>query len=172
MNFPNGLTFVGATLYVADSGGAIYAIAPSGAAAAWSSDALLAPNPTACNGMLPAPIGANGVVHDATNLYVTNSNFGRIVKIPIVADGGAGAASVLVEDCALAGADGLTLDTKDNSLIVAVNVQNKIVRVTQSGTISALASGSPLDFPASVVIDSVGDSRRLLFTNAALFFGD
>jgi sugar lactone lactonase YvrE len=171
MNFPNGLTFIGTTLYVADSAGVIYTIDPAGTAAVWSSNALLAPNPAACNGMLPAAIGANGVVHDATNLYVTNSNYGRIVKIPIDADGGAGSASALVEDCALVGADGLTLDTKDNSLIVAINIQNKIVRVSQSGTIGVLASGAPLDFPASVVIDSVGGSRRLLITNAALFSG-
>ena len=109
---------------------------------------------------------------DANAFYVTNTNYGRIVKILRGADAGAGVASTLVEDCALAGADGLTLDTKDGSLIVAVNVQNKIVRISAIGQISAVASGSLLDFPASVVIDSIDAGRRLLFTNAALFSGD
>jgi sugar lactone lactonase YvrE len=122
--------------------------------------------------MLPAPIGANGIVHDANAFYVTVSNYGRIVKIPMNADGGAGTATKLVEDCALAGADGLTLDTKDMSLIVAVNVQNKIMRVAMGGQMSVVASGGPIDFPASVVIDSMDAGRRLLFTNAALFSGD
>jgi sugar lactone lactonase YvrE len=88
------------------------------------------------------------------------------------ADGGAGTATKLVEDCALAGADGLTLDPKDMSFIVAVNVQNQIVRVAMGGQMSVIASGAPLDFPASVVIDAMDAGRRLLFTNAALFSGD
>jgi len=60
----------------------------------------------------------------------------------------------------------------DGKIIVAVNVQNKIVRVAMSGQMSVVASGAPLDFPASVVIDSMDAGRRLLFTNAALFSGD
>ncbi|HZU82973.1 MAG TPA: hypothetical protein VE987_08660, partial [Polyangiaceae bacterium] len=172
MNFPNGLTFIGSSLFVADSYGAVYVIDAQGTASVWSSDALLAPDPTACSGSVPLPIGANGLVHDANNVYVSNTNHGRIVKIPMSADGGAGTASVLVEDCAaLAGADGVVLDTKDGSLIVAVNVQNKIVRVsTGDGGTSVVTSGPPLDSPASVLIDSVPDGgRRLLFTNAAFF---
>jgi sugar lactone lactonase YvrE len=172
MSFANGLDFIGGILYVADSGGTIYAINASGNASVWSADPLLAPDMTACDAGLPAPIGANGIVHDANNVYVTNSNHGRIVKIPIAADGGAGAASSVVDNCALVGADGLVLDTKDSSLLVAVNVQNKLVRVAMNGQMNVVASGAPLDFPASVIIDSVGGARRLLFTNAALFSGD
>jgi sugar lactone lactonase YvrE len=172
MNFANGLDFIGGVLYVADSGGTVYAVNATGNASAWSADPLLAPDMTACDAGLPAPIGANGIVHDANNMYVTNSNHGRIVKIPIAADGGAGAASSLVDDCSLVGADGLVLDTRDSSLLVAVNVQNKLVRVAMNGQMSVVASGAPLDFPASVIIDSVSGARRLLFTNAALFSGD
>jgi sugar lactone lactonase YvrE len=172
MNFVNGLDFIGGILYVADSGGTIYAIDALGNASPWSTDTLLAPDMTACDAGLPAPIGANGIVHDANNVYVTNSNHGRIVKIPIAADGGAGVASSVVDNCALVGADGLVLDTKDSTLLVAVNVQNKLVRVAMNGQMTVVASGSPLDFPASVIIDSVSGARRLLFTNAALFSGD
>jgi hypothetical protein len=50
-----------------------------------------------------------------------------------------------------------------------VNSQNKIVRVTMAGVPTVIASGSPLDAPASVIIDMVDGGRRLLFTNASFF---
>jgi sugar lactone lactonase YvrE len=178
MNFPNGLDFIGTTLFVADSTGTVYAIDASGHASVWSADSLLAPDMAACDGGIPLAIGANGIVHDANNVYVTNTNHGRIIKIPMAADGGAGVATAIVDDCTLAGADGLVLDTRDNSLLVAVNIQNKIVRVPLGGDGGAVgqtttvASGSPLDAPASVIIDSATGARRLLFTNSAFFSGD
>jgi sugar lactone lactonase YvrE len=171
MNFPNGLDFVGNQLFVADSDGVIYSIAPNGTPAVWSSDPLLAPDPTACDGGVPLGIGANGIVHDSTNFYVTNTNHGRVIKIPMQSDGGAGAAAAIVDDCSLVGADGLVLDPTSNSLIVAVNVKNEIVRVSLAGQTTVLASGAPLHSPASVVIESTDAGRRLLFTNATFFAG-
>jgi hypothetical protein len=177
MNFANGLDVINGQLFVADSEGTIYTVdLTSGTPTPWSSDPLLLPDPTACDaGPGGSPIGANGIVDDTTgNVYVTNTNFGRVVKIPILADGGAGAATTVVENCsALAGADGLVYDPKDGSLIVAVNQQNKIVRVS-GATTSVITSGPPLDFPASVVIQSTGADagRHLLFTNFALTSGD
>jgi sugar lactone lactonase YvrE len=173
MNFPNGLDFVGSILYVADSGGTIYTIDTTATAPVtpqvWSADALLAPDMAACDGGVPLAIGANGIVHDANNFYVTNTNHGRVIKIPREADGGAGAATTIVDDCAFLGADGLFLDTKDSTLIVALNIQNKIARVALDGGTSLLVSGPPLDAPASLIIDTVGGQRRLLFTNASFF---
>jgi sugar lactone lactonase YvrE len=171
MAFPNGLDFIGAELFVTDSGGAVYKIDPSGAASVWSQDPLLAPSTSACGGQVPLPIGANGIVHDASNVYVTNTDYGRIVKIPIQANGSAGTATVLKEDCtALVGADGLLVDPKDGSLIVALNVKDEIVRVAKDGsTISVIASGKPLANPASLILEDVGGKRRLLVTNPAFF---
>ncbi len=170
MGFPNGLDFIGADLFVADSEGVIYKIDASGTATVWSQDPLLAPDKTACNGAVGLAIGANGIVHDATNVYVTNTNFGRFLSIPIGADGSAGAPVLLKEDCAtLAGADGIVIDPKDSSFIVALNAQNKIVRLTPAGTVTVLASGAPLATPASVLIDSANGARRLLITNSAFF---
>jgi len=51
----------------------------------------------------------------------------------------------------LAGADGLALD--GDSFVVALNVQDKLARVGQDGSVDIIASGGPLDFPASVVLD-------------------
>jgi sugar lactone lactonase YvrE len=171
MNVPNGLDFFGTRLFVADSEGSIFVIDSAGNASVWSSDPLLAPDPTACDGGIALPIGANGIVHANNTMYVTNTNHGRIVSIPIEGDGGAGAAATVAESCsALLGADGVTFDSTNGSLIAAVNVQNKIVRVNiGDGGASIVTSGGPLDFPASVFIDTVGGQRRLLFTNAAFF---
>lgn len=176
MNFPNGLDFIGTTLLIADSGGTIFAVDPAGNATVWSNDALLQPNLAACDAGPPLALGANGIVDDGNNVYVTNTNYGRIVKIPIVSDGGtdggvgtAGVASAIIDDCTYAGADGLVLDTQSNTLVVAVNIQNKIVRVTMAGSATVIASGAPLDAPASVIIDSFDGGRRLLFTNASFF---
>jgi hypothetical protein len=176
MSFPNGLDFIGSTLFVADSEGVVYAIDPAGTATVWSSDPSLRPNSTASGtspacGFVPLAIGANGIAHDAKNVYVTNTDYGRLIAVPIAADGSAGAASVLKEDCAsLGGADGLVIDT-DGSFVIAVNAQNKIVRVTPGGAVTVLASGAPLATPASVLFDTNGPgaTRRLLITNTTFF---
>jgi sugar lactone lactonase YvrE len=170
MNFPNGLDFVGSDLYVADSGGTIYKIAPSGAATVWSTDPLLAPAPslpTLCG--FPLLLGANGIVHDANNFYVANTDFGRLVKIPIQADGTAGTATALVDTCDFSGADGLAFDTTNDTILVAVNIKNRIERVSLTGVRTILASGPPLDAPASLFIESTSSGRRLLVTNASFF---
>jgi sugar lactone lactonase YvrE len=171
MKFANGLDFMGTTLFVADSDGFIYAVDPSGTATIWSSDPLLAPDPTACDGGVPLAIGANGIGHDSTNVYVTNTNHGRVVKIPIVADGGAGTAAAIVDSCSFVGADGLTMDPSNGTILIAVNAMNELVRVTTDGGTSVLASGAPLHSPASLVIDTSTGKRRLLFTNATFFGG-
>jgi sugar lactone lactonase YvrE len=176
MQFPNGLDFIGNTLLVADSGGTIFAVDPAGDVSIWSNDALLQGNTGACDSGPPLMLGANGIVDDGNNVYVTNTNYGRIVKIPIINDGGtdggvgtAGVASAILDNCTYAGADGIVLDRSNGTLIIAVNIQNKIVRVTQAGVPTVIASGSPLDSPASLYIDAVDGGRRLLFTNASFF---
>ncbi len=171
MNFANGLDFNGTNLYVADSEGVIYEVTAAGIATVWSHDALLAPSVTACGGMVPIPIGANGITHDATNFYVTNTTQGRVIKIPINADGSAGTAVVVREDCAsLVGADGILIDPLDTTFIIALNIQNKLIRMSMDGsTVTVLASGPPLASPASPIIDTVGGRRRLLVTNTTFF---
>jgi sugar lactone lactonase YvrE len=122
-------------------------------------------------GFVPLPIGANGIAHDAKNVYVTNTDYGRIIAVPIAADGSAGTPSILKEDCAsLGGADGLVVDA-DGSFVIAVNAQNKIVRVTPGGRVTVLASGAPLATPASVLFDTntPAGMRRLLITNTTFF---
>src|SRR5262249_28290402 len=61
MNFANGLDFMGANLFVADSEGVVYKIDATGTATVWSQDPLLAPDQKACGGLVPLPVGANGI---------------------------------------------------------------------------------------------------------------
>jgi len=153
MTFPNGLAFAAdGTLFVADSSGKIFRIDGAGHVATWSQDAVLAGDPQACPGVLPVPIGANGIVVTATDVWVTNTDHGALVRIPIRDDGAAGDATAVVSDCALAGADGMA-QAADGTFVIALNVQDAIARVRQDGTYDTLAAGAPLDFPASVVVD-------------------
>ena len=153
MTFPNGLAFASdGSLFVADSTGVVFRIAASGAVTTWKSDPLLVGDPKACPGVLPIAIGANGIVVTASDVWVTNTDHGALIRIPIRGDGTAGDATAVVSDCALAGADGLAL-ADDGSFVAAINGQNEIARITQDGKHSLIVSGKPLDFPASVVLD-------------------
>lgn len=169
MRFPNGLAFLGSDLFVADSEGIVYKVDATGAAAVWSHDPSLAPSQPACAGVVPLAIGANGIASDGANVYVTNTNYGRVLAIPIAADGSAGAVRTIAEDCAtLAGADGIAID-HDGSFLVAINAQNRIARVQPGGSLDVVLEGAPLDTPASLFIDEGVASRRLLITNSSFF---
>lgn len=167
--FPNGLDFVGTDLYVTDSAnGIVYKI--DGTTTIWSEwlkDSTLAGDEQDCKLGNGFPIGANGIAHDANNFYVVNTDKGTLLKIPKSADAGASTPVVMKKDPSLCGADGLVID-KDGSFIIAVNAKDTIARVSADGTtITTIASGPPLDTPASVFIQAGAGSRRLLVTNAA-----
>jgi sugar lactone lactonase YvrE len=175
MSFPNGLDFDGTTLYVSDSSsGTIYEVAPNGTTTVWIQDALLVGDQTACGGSGAGfDIGANGIVHDTTDRYVAVTDFGRIVRIPIMGNGSAGTPVVHSEDCGeLQGVDGIALD-RDGSIIAVRNgPSNTMVRVSaDGGTRTPMHVGPPLDGPASIVIDAPGGDRRALITNSAFFSG-
>ncbi len=157
MLFPNGIAPAArGTLYVTDSAaGAIFRVAADGTTEEWLHDDLLRGGKDACGpgkGVgLPFDIGANGIVIKDGALYVTNTDKATLIRVPIGADGGAGAPRVLAgPDCdRLSGADGLTV-APDGAFIVAANHLGALVRIDAAGTIETLYHGAPLDFPASV----------------------
>ena len=168
MVFPNGLAFDAAgALFVTDSAaGAVYKIAPSGAVSTWASSALLAGDQTACGGSgNPFPIGANGIAERRGAFFVTNTDKGSILRVDIKQDGTAGAPAIAAgPDCqALAGGDGLTVDASGR-LVVAINRQNKVVRLAETGAIEVVAAEGAMDFPASVT----WDGPTVIATNFAL----
>lgn len=132
-----------------------------GAVDTWSDDALLDPGPF---------IGANGIAMDKRgDVFVAHLDHGRVLRIPMGADGSAGAAEVVVEDARLVGADGLTFH-RGTTLYVAVNGQDRVVRITPSGRIHTVVDASDgLDFPADVAFGTTRHTNGKLFVaNLAL----
>ncbi len=165
MKNPNGLAFDDAgNLFVTDTGGSVFKIPAAGGAVAapWTSDAKLGTT-GACPGASATPTGANGLAFDAAGqaLYVSNTDRGAIVKIPVIAAGAAGAASDLVVDCGnLNGADGMWFDTRGQFLGVLVPGQDRVLRANLiGGALSIIFQGSPLDSPVSVA-QVLGRQRR------------
>lgn len=164
MAFPNGLAFDDAgRMYITDSAaGAIFRVTADGKKVEkWLAHPYLAGAKDACgegNGVgVPFDIGANGIAIDGDTIFVSNTDYGKIVRVDIQKDGAAGTPELFVEaDCQLSGADGVTI-APDGDLIVAINHQHKLVRVTRdgddAGRVTTLVSGDPLDFPASVTFE-------------------
>jgi hypothetical protein len=174
MTFPNGIDVVGNKLYVTDSSvGKIFEINQAGAVTTWLSDPMLVGNMSACGGTgAPFVIGANGIVHDATNRYVAVTDYGRIVKIPVMANGMAGTPTVLAESCEkLQGVDGIALEAAGTIVAVRNGPSRTMSRISADGqTVTPIHMGPPLDGPASVTI-MAGTTPQLVITNSAFFSG-
>jgi sugar lactone lactonase YvrE len=168
--FPNGMSFdVHENLYVADSAlGCIWRIRHGESwAEVWSSNALLAPSGAAYHGF-PVP-GANGVHPWGQALYVSNTSRSTIIRIPISADGHAGAPAVRFRG--VQGADDFAFDVAGN-LYVAADPLNEILRVAPSGRVTTLATKAVdrLDNPTAVAFGTQAADRQVLYiTNAAYF---
>ena len=170
--FPNGFAWGEAgTLFVTDSAtGKVFRVTPEGVAVVWSSDALLAGDPTLCGGQPEdITVGANGIVWTPEAVFVATSDQALVARIPIASDGSAGVAEAFTTpDCELlAGLDGIALDA-DGSLVGAVNRSDRLVRIDTTGSVSVLFEGAPLDFPASLSFHGTGADRALYVTNFAL----
>jgi hypothetical protein len=158
MLFPNGLLFdAKGALFVTDSAaGAVYKVSPSGDATVWASSPLLAGDAKECGGSgNPFAIGANGIAARDGAFYVTNTDKGLVVRVGRAADGSARPPEIVAgPDCsALAGADGLVVDGSGD-LVVAVNRQNKLVRLASGGRMDVIGRNGALDFPASLTRDA------------------
>jgi sugar lactone lactonase YvrE len=183
--FANGLAFddVG-TLYITESvslptgQGSIWRIPRGGQAELWMRNALLMGTGALGN---PVPIGANGIAYYHGNLYVTNTEKGTVLRIPVEKDGSAGAPEVWnlqeVAESPLAGrglpmGDGCVLDVHGN-LYVAVLTRSAVVRINpldkSQETVAAfrfpatLPLYAPFDFPASLFFGTGKGERQSLF---------
>src|SRR5436190_189775 len=118
-----------------------------GAAALWFQSPLLAGNGSAGLGF---PLGANGIAFGRNEVVVSNTEGAKLVRVVVLPDGSAGAASVVAQGAALFGADGVALDVFGH-VFVAVNSQNTLLRVAPDGSITTLATAADgLDNPASL----------------------
>jgi hypothetical protein len=173
--FLNALAFdARGNLYVSDQfTGVIYRLARDGSVSVWSSDALLQVSPglAACPWFMPS--AANGLAFNKQgDLLVAHTSDGAIVRIPVGADGSAGPGTYFaLPTCSLVGADHIAFDNRDN-LYVAVNSQDKIVRISPDGAMETLASGpvDPLYFPAHIAFGTgLGERKQIFITNLAPF---
>ena len=168
--FPNGVALDRhGSLYVTDSiTGAVWRIPRGGSAELWNQDALLAGDGSVGLGF---PLGANGIsVGRHHSVLVSNTEGARIVRIPISRRGGAGTPTVVAESQQLYGSDGIALDVFGR-IYVAVNSQNKLLRIGSDGSIETLARAADgLDNPASLAFGtSKGDRKDIFLTNFAAF---
>lgn len=147
--------------------GKVWKVTRKGVASVWLSHPLLEGN-YASPYLQFREQGVNGIAFDKSgrNLYLGNLDYGRILRVPVLSNGKAGAPSVWVSDPKLQGADGIAFD-KDGGLYVAVNGQNKLVRVSPRGKIEVLFQGGRLDSPSSVVFGRKNDRDTLYVTSSA-----
>jgi len=158
--------------------GGIWRIPRGGQAELWLQHGLL----TGIGAVMPYPIGANGIVYDHGDLYVTNTDKGLVVRIPVQKDGSAGVPVVWamlqeVPESPLAWSalplmgDDLRLDVHGN-IYVAVLTRSAVVRINaldlSQETIAAFPV-SPLDFPPSLAFGTgKGERTNLFVTNLGM----
>jgi sugar lactone lactonase YvrE len=166
IGFANGLAFDDrGDLFVTDSiVGAVWRIPWDGSAELWLQDPLLVGTGDLGAGF---PIGANGIAVLGRSVIVANSEQGTLVRVPLRRNGDAGIPSVMVEDRALLGADGLALGATGD-VFVAVIVQSTVVHV-QGGVISTVADAA--DGLNEVSSISFGNGRAGPTTMYAVNFG-
>ena len=191
--FANGLVFDDrGTLYITESfspsygAGGLWRITPEGEVEECLHDALFTGTGALGFGV---PVGANGIAYYHGNLYVTNTEKGTVLQVPVWPDGTVGQPELWttlqdVPESPLYGApipvcgDGVVLDVHGN-LYVAVLTRSAVVRLNlldkSQETVAAfrvpdtLALYAPLDFPASLFFGTgKGERRNLFVTNIGL----
>jgi sugar lactone lactonase YvrE len=189
--FANGLAFDDrGNLYVTESfsgapgnfgQGGVWRIPPRGEAEPWVRDALL----TGVGLLGNPPVGANGIAYYHGDLYVTNTDKGLVVRIPVAGDGSAGPVELWkrlddVRESRLFGSklpimpDGLALDVHGN-LYMTVLSRNAIVRLMADDRVQETvavfdsqgqAPSAPFDTPASLAFGTgAGEQQNLFVTN-------
>jgi sugar lactone lactonase YvrE len=170
--FPNDLVFDGdGNLLVSDPFlGQIWQIDRDGNSSVWLSDPLLAGDPASPAFVGVHFFGVDGLAFDAQkrDLYIGNVDFGRVlVSSPRPGHRGR-QLSVLAEDPALKGIDGIALD-RSGTVYAAVNTQNRLATVDRRGRVQVLAEGAPLDSPSSFAFGTGrGDLHTLYVANFAI----
>jgi sugar lactone lactonase YvrE len=161
---PNAIAFdrLG-TMYVSDTPiGAVWRVRRGGVAEPWIVDDLLAG--TGAFGF--GPLGANGVVVDGRTVYVSVTEQGTIVGIPILRDGSAGTPYVHAGDAALFGIDGIAL-AANGEIFASIIGGFAVARVATDGSVDLIASAAAGDAgvldTSSLVFGTQRDNRKDLF---------
>ncbi len=149
--------------------GKIWKVTPQGQPSTWLTSPLFAGNATTpFLGFHAAGVDGIAFDEDQENVYVTNLDYGTIVRIPVKHNGVAGKPSIFVSDTRIQGADGIAFDDQGN-LFVAVNGQDRLVSIAPSGFISVLAEGGLLDGVSSVAFGTRHHDQRTLYVASSAF---
>jgi sugar lactone lactonase YvrE len=128
---PNGLALDErhGVLYVADSAlGTVWRVPQSGGTpTAWARGAALTGLPGSADGF-----GANGIKVHKDAVWVSNTDRGTLLRIPVGADGSAGA--VATRATGLAGVDDFVFPGHSDVVLAALNTSNQVALVRPDGT--------------------------------------
>jgi sugar lactone lactonase YvrE len=171
----NGLAFHQGRLYITDSaGGSVWRVRLGDGVATprrpWSDEAQLKPAG-------PGGIGANGIAFLGDDLYVSVADHGRVVRIPVRADGTAGAARRVCQNAALKSADGIAFDAFGR-LWITVNAgttgaapSGALYRLTPAGRLTTIADDPGwLDYPTQPVFGTTLRTAGTLYVENGAFY--
>ncbi|WP_405731422.1 hypothetical protein OG607_33580 [Streptomyces sp. NBC_01537] len=149
--FPNGaaLDQRSGRLYVADSkSGTVWRVnTANGRVTAWSHDRALAPN----TGPGAFGFGVNGVKLRGSAVWVTNTDKGTLLRIPLRRDGSAGRPQVKASG--LRGIDDFAFTGRSGTVLAAINPTSQVVRLTPRGArTTVLTTKNGLSNPTSVAV--------------------
>jgi sugar lactone lactonase YvrE len=152
--FPNDVLFDSPRdrlLVTESSGGLVYAVGTDGERTTWLDDDRLDTESFGANGVTRA---ADGAVYVAVTRAPDQT--GRLLRVPLGADGAAGDPTTFFDGPEIFGADGIT--ARDGDVYVAANSQNRVVQVGPDGSTSAVATAEDgLAFPSDVLFAPSSD---------------
>ncbi|GGW14262.1 hypothetical protein GCM10018980_12840 [Streptomyces capoamus] len=148
---PNGLALdeQHGLLYVADSvRGTIWRVPRAGGTAtAWATGRALAPLPAAPG----HGFGANGLKVRRDSVWVSNSDRGTLLRVPVAPDGSAGPVETRADG--LPGIDDFAFPGHGKSVLAALNSGSEVVLVQPDGTVTNLLTARDgLSNPTSVAV--------------------
>jgi hypothetical protein len=157
--FPNGLAFDArhGYLYATDSvPGTVWRVSVHGGApAVWASAQPLS---------LVTLVGANGIKVRDGAVWVTNTDRGTLLRIPVTSKGDAGPISTVASG--LTGVDDFAFTGKDGTVLATLNVPNEVALVRADGTHTiVLTAADGLQNPTAVAVRH----GTVLVTSAAYF---
>jgi sugar lactone lactonase YvrE len=158
-SFPNGLAFHNGRLYISDSTlGAIWRVLPGRLqtpSRPWLQNALL--KPATASGL-----GANGIAFWRNSLIVAVSDEGRIVRVPLRANGSARAPVVVTQKPDLVSVDGIAFDVHGGLWLVTNT--NGLLRLGPRGALSDVENNPGwLDYPTQPVFGTTPGMRAMLY---------
>jgi sugar lactone lactonase YvrE len=166
-SFPNGIAFHDGRLYISDSAlAAIWRVRLTddvvGPVDNWLQNDLLAFSSGGVG------LGANGIAFKGQTLFISVSDFGRVVRVPVKRDGSPGTPRVFCEQPELVTADGIAFDMLGRLWIVTNGSYSPpgggLYRVAADGVVREIAKDQGwLDYPTMPVFGRTWSSSCTLY---------